>query len=638
VGLEINPCKSAYTNNLSLIKKQSSVPANLPVQVTNDDGSISMDQITSISHDTPYKYMGVHLHADLNWDNQKLHLTGKFKKFQYALHNKKLTTDQKVLISNMVSNSYVAYSMATIHYDQKWLMDLNHCTAITINKAMGLHTHSNQKPLFLDPGQGGKGLVSLIDLQDSITCSQTATEMNSHTLSALTTQNTWYSAMHMEHTTNTHAKEVLQRNKLVIHTKNNDLNIIGNHKDFQELAAELLQHGYAKWMDITTSNMVSRFKLECCLGRSATNNEYTSLLSKACPLGTIRMKDSILKTTTPHTTKLLQMHHKLGAKEAETSLIHHPTNTIFAFTDGLCSNHKCGIGVYYGKNSPRNHSASACLTPTSTAAELVAIEEALKACPANYNLHIITDSKSAINIIQNYPTWPLPKQHKVIVRPTVLRILALRKQLANKHGLTISLTHIPSHINDKKAAAKREGPDAISKLELKIKALELLLPGKVEQYFEGNEKADKLARDGIDMPPVVAKWEIQEGSEHATIFYLDGTPVEGCARKHVLLTRQRARPGPSQATTNTLLTSRVQRSLKATTTSNFKPSTGHYLPKTRRTTCSGTGRTAHPQRPNLSQPTPNPYELKHANGSPNKPSTPTSSAQRVAPKKRKTTP
>ena len=52
-----------------------------------------------------------------------------------------------------------------------------------------------------------------------------------------------------------------------------------------------------------------------------------------------------------------------------------------------------------------------------------------RTCPdlaqVDYNIHIITDSKSAINIVQNYPTWPLSKQRKVVARSTVLRIQAI---------------------------------------------------------------------------------------------------------------------------------------------------------------------------------------------------------------------
>ncbi|ELR21896.1 uncharacterized protein ACA1_045940 [Acanthamoeba castellanii str. Neff] len=123
----------------------------------------------------------------------------------------------------------------------------------------------------------------------------------------------------------------------------------------------------------------------------------------------------------------------------------------------------------------------------------------------------------------------------------VLRIQTIRKRLANNYSISISLTHIPSHIDDKKAAAKRNGPDALYKLELKIKELELLLPSKINQYFNGNEKADKLAKEGIDMPPVIAKWEIQTGSEQATIFNLEGVPIEGGIPAYAQTVRTEAR-------------------------------------------------------------------------------------------------
>jgi hypothetical protein len=41
----------------------------------------------------------------------------------------------------------------------------------------------------------------------------------------------WDSTMWVDHTMNTHIKEVLQCNKLEIHTKHNSPNIISNHKN-----------------------------------------------------------------------------------------------------------------------------------------------------------------------------------------------------------------------------------------------------------------------------------------------------------------------------------------------------------------------------------------------------------------------
>ena len=574
-GLEINPRKSAYTNNLTLIRKHRKPPVNLPVMERNEDGTTSISQVTKIAHDTPYKYMGTLLRMDLNWTDQMTLLERKLKNFQNMLRGKKLTADQKVIASNAVSNSYVAYSMAVIHYDRPWLEKLDKYTATTINKAMGLRANANHKPLFLDVIRGGKGLVSLVDLQDAITCSQTITEMNSNTLSAGTTQNTWYANLRPTHTTHTHMKEALQRNNLIVRTKTTGPDVIGHNPTFSDLALELLKQGYVRWSSITTGHMISRFKVECCLGRSINNQEYEALISSACPPGTIKLKDSLHRAPTlPPPTK----HRRRGAlttNEAESAIIHYPTKTIFAFTDGSCSEKGCGIGVFFGANSHRNRSASAFVAPTSTIAELLAIEEALKACPTNYNIHIITDSKTAINIISNYHKWPTSKQRKTIARPTVRRILALQKRLDTKYGIRTSFTHIPSHVEEKRSAAKRESPEALAKLESKIKDLEAMLPGKIETFFNGNEKADKLAKSGTDMPPIIQKWEIQNGADHATLFNNNGIPIEGCARKHVMKTRQLNRPGPPLTTTNLKLTRTVH--CKTALASNFVYKTNNKL-------------------------------------------------------------
>ncbi|RKP36993.1 ribonuclease H-like domain-containing protein, partial [Dimargaris cristalligena] len=82
------------------------------------------------------------------------------------------------------------------------------------------------------------------------------------------------------------------------------------------------------------------------------------------------------------------------------------------FTDGSATvnrhgNSYGGIGVYYGRNDPRNVSEPLLNgRPTSNRAELTAILRALETSNRTRPLEICTDSQSSIDTIAKWhPTW-----------------------------------------------------------------------------------------------------------------------------------------------------------------------------------------------------------------------------------------
>jgi hypothetical protein len=178
----------------------------------------------------------IQLRMDLIWEDQMTYLEKKFKLFQNLILHRHLNTNQKIYISNIVSNTYITYSMAVIHYDSKWLAKLDKITNTTINHSMGLKANSNTKPLYATTKEGGKGLISLIDLQEATTCAQTIKELNSTTLSALSTNNMWYKNPVLEGPSMTRWKSALHKNAITIKPKSMDLSIIGHNQHTETLA------------------------------------------------------------------------------------------------------------------------------------------------------------------------------------------------------------------------------------------------------------------------------------------------------------------------------------------------------------------------------------------------------------------
>ena len=83
-------------------------------------------------------------------------------------------------------------------------------TALTIKCSMGLSSSTRDTPLYASKEARGKGLVSLVDMQEAIQCNQTTIEMNSNGLSSTMSKNTWYLQWRIEGHTNMAWTDALQ--------------------------------------------------------------------------------------------------------------------------------------------------------------------------------------------------------------------------------------------------------------------------------------------------------------------------------------------------------------------------------------------------------------------------------------------
>lgn len=135
--------------------------------------------------------MGVWLNLDLNWNEQMKYLKNKTIKYQTLLRNKRLSTNNKITVSNMVTNAYAAYSMGVVQYPTHFLTDLQNITLTMLKRSMRIPANMDNAPFFMPAHEGGRGLVSLLDLQAVITCAATFHELNSGSLSHQTTTTMW---------------------------------------------------------------------------------------------------------------------------------------------------------------------------------------------------------------------------------------------------------------------------------------------------------------------------------------------------------------------------------------------------------------------------------------------------------------
>ena len=144
---------------------------------------------------------------------------------------------------------------------------------------------------------------------------------------------------------------------------------------------------------------------------------------------------------------------------------------IRVWTDGGYKDHSTTAGVFFSKSDPSlNHRISIQGNGSSFIGELVGIKEAIHLAPKNHNLEIITDSKSTIDAITNFPIWSWAKCHKTdgcSIIKDIHAFLAVRKEIS----FITTFSYIPSHINDKRLEVGNQGEEAVAALEEKLLAL-----------------------------------------------------------------------------------------------------------------------------------------------------------------------
>ncbi|CCU81011.1 ribonuclease H [Blumeria hordei DH14] len=132
---------------------------------------------------------------------------------------------------------------------------------------------------------------------------------------------------------------------------------------------------------------------------------------------------------------------------------------VVAYTDGSSRGNgtakaKAGIGVYFGKNDPRNISEPLLGTPqTNQRAELSAIWRAIQICPESKNLRLFTDSNYSIKCLTTwYKGWLKNKWRTASGSPVLNRdlIQAVRTLINHRDscGVTTELQWVRGHDND----------------------------------------------------------------------------------------------------------------------------------------------------------------------------------------------
>ncbi len=86
-----------------------------------ENGSPGHVNVVYLPDSSSYKYMGVWINLRLLWADHTDYVHKKVASYLSLVHNRHLTMDNRIYLTNMVLNAYVAYGMCVIPYTHSWL-------------------------------------------------------------------------------------------------------------------------------------------------------------------------------------------------------------------------------------------------------------------------------------------------------------------------------------------------------------------------------------------------------------------------------------------------------------------------------------------------------------------------------------
>jgi hypothetical protein len=468
-----------------------------PVKITLSDGS----DVPTIEASAMYKYLGIHINLDLTWQDQ-VHLSiTKFHKTCNLLRSIPITPLQTIHCLKVLAYTPLRYLAGIVPIPTKSLKQLDATVKTLLNSKWRTPRCTAIEPLYIPTSEGGLGLPTV---------------QQSYTISSI--HNVYTQGLNSSHPYTLHTSSILYLS--------NPYLLSPYLKDLRRLNT-----------CIRTNNLThppSSLNRPPEITLRSSNGHWKSAKSPvAAP--THRIPDdtepSIKKLFCVHNTNILNPYLACSLFPSNP-FIYPPTHNpspFTAFTDGSLVGNTASWGVVIQRDDPpfSQKLGDRVIGPqTILNAELQAILCALISTPPNTPLKIVTDSKTAIQIIQSNklaPPW------KVTHADVALMI----KHTMNKRSGQTELLHILSHTLDNTTLLSDHSPypNLPQPLTFRQHVNASRFPLLHAHYARGNMEADLTCKNAIPFPdktPVITSF-------HLPFQYADlnGTPITTSPLRHL---------------------------------------------------------------------------------------------------------
>jgi len=483
--------KTAYTHNN---------PTRQDLNYTDFNGN--RINIPFLEPDECYPYLGVWISLTLNWNKQIEMINKTIWKYIGIIRDRAITTEQKITIINTILIPHVAYRMLIVSIDTKKLRQWDNAIAKAINNSMGLiNWLAGRETLYLDPHQGGLGLIALTDTQ-IISTTEGILSFGINSTDNLARETTIES---LDSETNTDTPKEINSALKHIGAKLTETLAPFSTESLQPWVPNRL---WRQLIQAETTNIGDFLK------QGKTMNEKAEFVA-AAPNENARGKRYIMpyetfKETIQHIRKnktaIDQLRKENALKIKENDLYYSEImDSYIVWTDGSFQRVKtgedshidlAGSGIYSKTGSRINRGVRIPGLQNNYHAELFAIWTTLRVLHKRINVTIITDCEGGINSILNTKIHRDKFVRRSIFSPITVQI---REMIKERTGKT-EFKHCYSHLKELKIKAEKQTTEKEIKdeYERKMKAMEERFGDEKDKVIEGNDKADELAKKGCE--------------------------------------------------------------------------------------------------------------------------------------------
>ncbi len=506
---------------------------NHQTEIMQRNTKTMQDEKTTIQENTKnVRYLGVVLNLNLDWEPAAEEMKKNVLKKLAILDGKRYPTEIKTKIINIIINKIIEYQANFIHISEEIKKEITQKIVAVAKHSVPMRSNLNPSEIWVNKEHGGEGIAHIdrvcdqglvgticrVGLNDNGTIqNQTTIRRMMDAYDLQSPQLEWNRESTLKENgpelpKNSRmarvTKALAKTNIILIHTpkeithiqqlQEHENRIIETTKENSAVIHKLLQlrtntNPKELFKQVTNPDFTKKWKLksraELFGYHPCTNQEYERLEEivttiKGDPIPGIFPKLEIKEET--NLTPVDVRPHKFNEKgKAQT----------ICWTDGSNKGPDSGWGVCFGENHEHNFWGATPKGTTIDTAELMAIEMAIKRCPKDADLTILSDSQNAINemklIAKGRPNYKKNKRLKF----AILRLLEEKKR--KDPTFELNMAKIPSHTDEKmREYRKQKQVDKMQQLQQEINNLVEQLGLSKETILKGNEIADQNAKKG----------------------------------------------------------------------------------------------------------------------------------------------
>jgi hypothetical protein len=166
--MKVAPTKSAYCNSTN---------REVPFHAQGE-------KIPFYGSRKSYKYLGIMINIEENWNDEIRYLEGKLKPILDTLSSRKVTLDQRITIYNVLVATIISYPMQIMKFPDAFLGRLERMILSAFQRSESLWVRGRCDLLWQPQNRGGLGMISIKQLQASVHLGTIHRILNSSTLAS----------------------------------------------------------------------------------------------------------------------------------------------------------------------------------------------------------------------------------------------------------------------------------------------------------------------------------------------------------------------------------------------------------------------------------------------------------------------